>query len=206
MTKIYFASPLFSEMELAFNKVLVEKIRHQFPGVEVYLPQEQMAINDKSSYADSTMIAQYDTDALLDSDLMIAVLDGAVIDVGVASEIGVAYHADMPILGLYTDSRQQGADNPQKIAALQEVAESQFSYVNLYTVGLVKLRGEIVSSSDELLEAPSSGSYLQPAPHSAEPRHFPVGNRAGAATHRSSPATTSHRPLPRGCSGGYQDC
>ena len=41
MTKIYFASPLFSEMELAFNKVLVEKIRNQFPGVEVYLPQEQ---------------------------------------------------------------------------------------------------------------------------------------------------------------------
>ena len=85
MTKIYFASPLFSEMELAFNKVLVEKIRNQFPGVEVYLPQEQMAINDKSSYADSTMIAQYDTDALLESDLMIAVLDGAIIDVGVAS-------------------------------------------------------------------------------------------------------------------------
>ena len=138
MTKIYFASPLFSEMELAFNKVLVEKIRNQFPGVEVYLPQEQMAINDKSTYADSTMIA---------------VLDGAVIDVGVASEIGVAYHADMPILGLYTDSRQQGADNPQKLEALQEVAESQFSYVNLYTAGLVKLRGEIVSSSDELLEA-----------------------------------------------------
>ena len=153
MTKIYFASPLFSEMELAFNKVLVEKIRNQFPEVEVYLPQEQMAINDKSSYADSTMIAQYDTDALLESDLMIAVLDGAVIDVGVASEIGVAYHADMPILGLYTDSRQQGADNPQKLDALQEVAESQFSYVNLYTAGLVKLRGEIVSSSDELLEA-----------------------------------------------------
>ncbi len=25
MTKIYFASPLFSEMELAFNKVLVER-------------------------------------------------------------------------------------------------------------------------------------------------------------------------------------
>ena len=33
MTKIYFASPLFSEMELAFNKVLVEKIRNQFPGL-----------------------------------------------------------------------------------------------------------------------------------------------------------------------------
>ncbi len=31
----------------------------------MYLPQEQMAINDKSSYADSTMITQYDTDALM---------------------------------------------------------------------------------------------------------------------------------------------
>ena len=115
MTKIYFASPLSQKWNQPLTKYSLKKIRNQFPGVEVYLPQEQMAINDKSSYADSTMIAQYDTDALLESDLMIAVLDGATIDVGVASEIGVAYHADMPILGLYTDSRQQGADNPQKI-------------------------------------------------------------------------------------------
>lgn len=153
MKKIYFASPLFSEMELAFNAALVQKIREVYPAVEVYLPQEQMAINDKNAYADSTMIAQYDTDALLESDLLIAVLDGPIIDVGVASEIGVAYHAEMPILGLYTDSRQHGADNPEKLAALQEVAESQFAYANLYTVGLVKLRGEIFSTSAELLEA-----------------------------------------------------
>ncbi len=53
--------------------------------------------------------------------LVVAVLDGAVIDVGVASEIGVAYHADMPILGLYTDSRQQG-QIILKSEALQEVA------------------------------------------------------------------------------------
>ena len=31
MTKIYFASPLFSEMELAFNKVLVEKNSQPVP-------------------------------------------------------------------------------------------------------------------------------------------------------------------------------
>lgn len=152
MTKIYFASPLFSEMELLYNTTIVTKIREQFPNVSVYLPQEQMAINDKNAYADAKTIAQYDTKELLDSQLVIAVLDGAIIDVGVASEIGVAYQADIPVLGLYTDSRQQGATNQKKLDALKDVAESQFSYVNLYTAGLIKLNGEIVRSSKELLD------------------------------------------------------
>lgn len=99
------------------------------------------------------MIAQLDTQAVLDSDLLIAVLDGQVIDPGVASEIGVAYQAGIPILGLYSDSRQLGADNQDKLNALKTVAESQFGYVNLYTVGLIKLNGKIVSSSQDLLQA-----------------------------------------------------
>ncbi len=150
MKKAYFASPLFSEMEILFNTMVVDKIRKVYPALEMYVPQEQ-DFNDKSSYADSTIIAKADTDALLASDVLIAVLDGATIDVGVASEIGVAYQAGIPILGLYTDSRQQGANNPQKIEALAEIAESQFSYINLYTVGLVKLNGEIVDSTEKLV-------------------------------------------------------
>lgn len=150
--KIYFASPLFSNMERRYNAYLVEKIRQALPEADVYVPQEQMSINDKNAYADSIAIAQFDTDALLGSKLMVAVLDGAVIDPGVATEIGVAYQAGIPVLGLYTDSRQQGADNPQKLAALQNIAESQFSYINLYTVGLVKLNGAVLSSEEELIE------------------------------------------------------
>jgi len=92
-----------------------------------------------------------DTEKVLESDLMIALLDGLTIDAGVASEIGVAYAKGIPVLGLYTDSRQQGADNQQKLAALQTVAENQFHYVNLYTVGLIKLNGEIYSSEAALL-------------------------------------------------------
>ena len=156
--KIYFASPLFSEMELQYNCYVTNKIKQAYPDVNMYIPQEQGDINDKSAYADSVMIAKYDTDALLASDLMIAVLDGAIIDVGVATEIGVAYQAGIPIVGLYTDSRQQGATNTQKIAALQEVAESQFSYINLYTVGLVKTNGVIVNNTDDLLQ--TMGEYL----------------------------------------------
>lgn len=153
MPKLYFASPLFSEMELAYNTQLAARIRAAYPDLEVFVPQEQGDINDKQSYANSQMIAQVDTQAVLTSDLVIAVLDGLAIDPGVASEIGIAYQAGIPVLGLYSDSRQQGADNPEKIAALQEIAESQFSYVNLYTVGLIKLRGQIVSHSDQLIAA-----------------------------------------------------
>lgn len=151
--QIYFASPLFSNMEKQYNDYLITQLREHYPEETFYVPQEQMAINDKSQYADSRAIATYDTQALLNSKLMIAILDGATIDVGVASEIGVAYQANIPIVGLFTDSRQQGADSAEKIQALQEVAESQFPYANLYTIGLVKLNGKIVNNEQEWIES-----------------------------------------------------
>lgn len=150
---IYFANALFSQADFNFNAQLVAKIREAYPKISLYLPQENASINDKQAYADSKMIAQADTKEVLRSQLMIAVLDGPIIDPGVASEIGVAYANQIPILGLYTDSRQQGATNNQKIAALQTIAENQFHYLNLYTTGLIKLNGAIYNNEADLLAA-----------------------------------------------------
>lgn len=149
---IYFAAPMFAESERLYNQVVVEEIRQAYPQVAIYLPQENLAINDKTAYANSEMIALADTEKVLESQLMIAVLDGLSIDAGVASEIGVAYAKGIPVLGLYTDSRQQGGTHPKKIAALNEVGENQFHYLNLYTTGLIKLNGVILSSKADLLE------------------------------------------------------
>ena len=151
--KIYFANGLFSQADFEFNARIVADLRAQVPGVDIYLPQENAAINDKEAYADSKMIAQADTDELLSADLVVAVLDGITIDAGVASEIGVAYARAIPIVGLYTDSRQQGAGNQQKLAALQSIAENQFHYLNLYTTGLIKLNGTIVNNTADLAKA-----------------------------------------------------
>lgn len=151
--KIYFAAPLFAKSDLLYNAMLVKKIRAVSEDLTVYLPQENEAINDKTAYADSKMIALADTEKVLESDLMIALLDGLMIDAGVASEIGVAYAKSIPVVGLYTDSRQQGGSHPKKLEALQQVAENQFHYLNLYTVGMIKLNGSIVSDETELLEA-----------------------------------------------------
>lgn len=151
--KIYFANALFSQADINYNAQLAAQIRNLSPQIDLYLPQENNDINDKQAYADSKMIAQADTAKLLASDLVIAILDGNTIDNGVASEIGVAYAQKIPIIGLYTDTRQQGASNQQKLAALNQVAENQFHYVNLYTTGLIKLNGTIVNNEADLLTA-----------------------------------------------------
>ena len=148
---IYFAAPMFAKSDLLYNEYLVGKIREQYPEVSIYLPQENEAINDKSAYADSQMIALADTEKVLASQLMIAILDGLSIDAGVASELGVAYAKKIPVLALYTDTRQQGADNDQKLSALKTIGENQFHYLNLYTVGLVKLNGAVYPSEEALL-------------------------------------------------------
>lgn len=152
---IYLAAPLFSEAEQMFNQCLADDLRRI--GYQVYNPQEADDINDKSSYADSVMIAQYDTKELLRSDILVAVLDGQTIDPGVAAEVGIAYYADMPIYGIYTDPRQRGYDNQAKLQALSEVAECQFSYVNLFVVGLIKQQGDVYNSSNELVHSLTIG-------------------------------------------------
>lgn len=155
MKKIYLGAPLFSEMEAAYNKQLAKEIRDQFE-VEVYNPVENEAINDKTGYADSVMIAEGDNAHLEESDVLIALLDGPIVDPGLAAEIGYFYSMSKPIIGLYTDSRQGSYGNQQKLDAIDDVAESQFSYVNLYIVGLIKKRGEIIRSKADLMQALNS--------------------------------------------------
>lgn len=157
--KIYFANGLFSEQEFLYNEMLVKKIRETYPEVSIYLPQENEAINDKQAYANSVDIAIGDTNELKTSDLVIAVLDGVGLDAGVAAEIGLAFGLSIPVLGLYTDSRQQGASNQKKLEALKEPAESQFAYINLFVIGLIKQNGAIFQSSQELIAG--LGKYLK---------------------------------------------
>lgn len=151
--KLYLGGPLFSEADQMFNRYLAEEIRTRFGDqVDLYSPQENESINDKSGYANSVDIFEGDNAYLDETDILIANLDGPVIDPGLGAEIGYFYHLNKPILGLYSDSRQGHFNNQDKIDALEEVAESQFSYANLYVIGAVKKRGEVYQSTEALLE------------------------------------------------------
>ena len=151
-TNIYFGAPLFSESEIMYNDYVVKEIRHKFGNkVSVYLPQENMSINNKENFASSTMIADGDNAYLEDADVLIAVLDGQTTDVGLSAEIGYFYSMKKPIIAIYSDSRQ-GNVTDKKVEALKDIAESQWSYINLYLVGMIKQRGKIVRGYEDLLE------------------------------------------------------
>lgn len=173
MKKIYLANDLFSEATLTYNEMLYNKLIEM--GFEVYAPQKNTAINDKSKSASSVEIYNGDTEKLEWSDILLAVIDGPVIDPGVASEIGwiagfnesnsylntvaTMYGDEEPkpkkiILGLYTDTRDgfKTATPAKTNMMLTGSGESQYCYANLYTVGAIKKHGKLFGSSKDLFE------------------------------------------------------
>ena len=151
--KVYLANGLFSIGDRYVNELIATKVREAVEDIDLYVPQENDAINDKSAYADSLAIAEADLANLQASDVLIAVIDGVEIDSGVAAEIGVFSTYNRPIIALFSDVRQQGRDNNQKIEALiTDGVENQFVYRNLFVIGLIKRNGIIVSTVEQLVE------------------------------------------------------
>lgn len=161
MNKGYLANGLFGLGDRLVNELVAKAVRQAIPGVDLYVPQENAAINDKSAFANSEQIAAADINALKESDFLVAVIDGVEIDSGVAAEIGAFSMLNRPIFALFTDSRQQGRDNQKKIDALQtDAVENQFVYRNLFVIGLIKQNGVISSSIEELTA--SIAPYISP--------------------------------------------
>lgn len=147
--KIYFANDLFNDGTLMYNEYVVSKIEEELPDVEVYLPQRNDAINDKTQYADSLDIVKADYEQLEDSDVLVAVIDSD--DSGVALEIGMFYMMNKPIIGIYTDTRRVAYGNDKKKDAIDILGENQISYTNLMVVGAIKERGELVDNHEEAI-------------------------------------------------------
>lgn len=152
--KGYLATHFFNEAGFKYTKELAELIRKEVPELNLYVPQENSEINDKSNndgVITSELIAKGDNHYLKHSNILIANLDGVEIDSGVSAEIGyfsglIEAEKDLLdepkeriIIGLYTDIRQDGTGE-------------NFFYINLYTKGLVKLNGIIVKNKFELVE------------------------------------------------------
>ncbi|MCH7321487.1 nucleoside 2-deoxyribosyltransferase [Solibacillus sp. MA9] len=150
--KAYLANGLFSIGDRYVNDLLARELRAAIPQIDLYVPQENDAINDKNAYADSLAIAQADLNSLKESDVLIAVIDGVEIDSGVAAEIGAFAMLNRPIVALLSDVRQQGRTNAKKIEALiADGTENQFIYRNLFVVGLIKQNGVIATTIEDVV-------------------------------------------------------
>ncbi len=98
---IYFAGPLFTQAEMAFNQSLADELRSQ--GYRVYLPQQEcMGTTDPKELYRRCMVG------LEQACLVLVILDGTDADSGSCFEMGYAYAKGLPIVGLRTDFRGSG--------------------------------------------------------------------------------------------------
>lgn len=157
---VYLAGSIFYEGDKLRNRLWADKIRAAIPGIELYSPIENTDINDKTKCANSITIANGDNARLDRTDVLIACIDGDVIPSGTSAEIGKFHEkimrqlpVDRPkyILGIGTDSREfYSTFSEEKIVAGRAgIFENQFSYQNLYTIGLIKQGGKLVRTIDE---------------------------------------------------------
>ena len=98
---IYFAAPLFTQAEIAFNKSLADQL--EAAGYEVYLPQQQCA-----GTTDPIELFNICLRGLDSASMVLVILDGTDADSGSCFEVGYAYAKGIPIVGLRTDFRGSG--------------------------------------------------------------------------------------------------
>lgn len=164
--QVYLAGSMFCEADRMYNAFLAEKIRERLgEDIDLYVPQENKSINDKTKCADSHDIFWGDYNRLQKCDIFIARIDGDIPPSGTSAEIGIMSQrrqyweqnktTEFPpmILGLCTDSR-----NPKRtyLDAKNELMknedyESQYCYFNLFTLGCIKVNGELATSVDDLI-------------------------------------------------------
>lgn len=162
--RIYLASQIFAECWRDYNEKIASRIEDTFPGVELYVPQRNKDINDKTKCATAEQITYGDFTQNLDhDDVVIAVVDGDTPGIGTTLEVG--YFARIcqeeiekfgstkkRIIALYTDSRECSKTFlPAKNEMLHEVAECQYSYLNLLLVGAIKRYGTLCTTIDQVI-------------------------------------------------------
>lgn len=127
--KTYLAAPLFNERERAFNAELAGMLSTH---CDVFLPQRdglllaQLLADGIPPNVAETRIFERDRLALSECEILVAVLDGAHIDEGVAFEIGFAHARGCLCLGLQSDTRRAlpSGNNPMIGRALSSIFAS----------------------------------------------------------------------------------
>jgi nucleoside 2-deoxyribosyltransferase len=88
--QVYLAGSMFCEADRMYNALLAEKIRERVGDyIDLYVPQENLSINDKTKCANSHDIFWGDYNRLQRCDIFIARIDGDIPPSGTSAEIGI---------------------------------------------------------------------------------------------------------------------
>ena len=104
MKKIYLAAPLFTALERNINKYIAEKIENT-GKYRVFLPQTVSPTKVNDEY-DMYPVFEGCKNNIIDSDIIVALVDGADVDSGVAWELGYAFANNKKSICIRTDIRK----------------------------------------------------------------------------------------------------
>lgn len=106
MKKVYLAASVFSVFERDLNRRIAEHLRNH--GYEVLLPQdiEPPRKDGAENEFDMEFVYKGCRDGIKVADVVVAIVDGADVDSGVAWELGFAHASGIPSLCFRTDIRK----------------------------------------------------------------------------------------------------
>ena len=117
--RVYLAAPLFSEAERIFNTSVARLLEANL--FDVYLPQasgDEFLVRDAR---EQEQLFKSNKTALDQSDIIVAIIDGADADSGTAWEMGYAFATGKTVIALRTDFRRVG-DHEQVNLMLEQSA------------------------------------------------------------------------------------
>lgn len=158
--KIYLAGPIFCERDRMYLDYLYDKLVAIWPEADIYAPQRNKSINDKTKSAGAIDIYEGDYARLKNTDILIAVISGDMPPIGTTTEIGIfseLIHQDphRKLIALLDDMREMSVTHSvlKDQAGAREAGENQYSYCNLFLTGTIKSVGKLTVTSPELLNA-----------------------------------------------------
>jgi nucleoside 2-deoxyribosyltransferase len=153
--RVYLAADLFSAFERGRNLRLAAELDRR--GVEVFLPQTIEA-PDVGGSIDLEPVYRRCREALLDVDLVLALLDGASVDAGTAWEVGYAVAHDVTVLGVRTDLRKAESAG---VNIMLEFSVTRMVYLTGYRKAESLVINAICEAVDEMRTTGPCGSHKE---------------------------------------------
>ena len=123
--QVYLAGSMFCEADRMYNALLAEKIRERVGDyIDLYVPQENLSINDKTKCANSHDIFWGDYNRLQKCDIFIARIDGDIPPSGTSAEVGIMSQRRQDWENKYTQSF--------KAITLAGITKSEEEWKNVY--------------------------------------------------------------------------
>jgi len=126
MKNIYLAASVFSVFERENNSLLAKKLEEN--DYTVFLPQEVSPLKTEDGLNMHHVYKQC-RENIDSTDIVIAIVDGADIDSGVAWELGYAFAKNIPSLCIRTDIRKS---EDKGVNIMIEYGSSKTVYLNKY--------------------------------------------------------------------------